>query len=232
MSGSRIVTSRSMQKRGFTNVDYALQAYGSMYLANGTATTLETADTPVGLRLFTTGVLSGWTYVAGTTGAVTAYATYAAGAATQVTDATHGLATGDIITIRGTTNYNGVYTVTVLTADTFTIPEAYVADDGASDWDKPSYMLAGASAAGKYNLQYDISMVEATGGSLIVYLPYVGTTAQTACTGTVTGATTVQTVSGNGIVTIAAADRVFMTAESAGTNTVTNSVGQISLVRV
>ena len=234
-SGSRIVTIRSMQKRGFTNKSYALKSYGAMFLdENSTATTLETADIPVALRLFTTGALDGWTFNAGSTGAITAYADYAGTVAGTVkaTCTTHTLTTGDVVSIRGTTNYNGVFAVTVIDADNFYFTDTWVADDGASDFDEGSYLLAGTSAAGTYKMDYDISMVEATGGSLVEYVPYIGATAQGKGRGNITGATTVQTVSGNDIMTIVAGDRIFMTAQSAGTNTVTNSVGQISLMRV
>lgn len=209
------------------------KAYGAMYLnENSTATTLETAGIPVALRLFTTGVLDDFTFDAGSTGGITAYADYdgTVTGTTKVTDTAHGLATGEIISIRGTTNYNNVYAVTVIDANNFYIVEAYVADDGASDWDQGSALTA--AAAGKYLLQYNISMVEATGGSLIEYVPYIGATAQPKGRGNVTGATTVLDVSGNDIITVAVGDQIFMTAQSAGTNTITNSVGQVSLIRV
>ncbi|MFH1230702.1 MAG: hypothetical protein V1709_04310 [Planctomycetota bacterium] len=50
---------------------------------------------------------------------------------TDITDVSHGLTTGNSITISGTTNYNGVVSVIVKDADTFYISTAYVAEVGA-----------------------------------------------------------------------------------------------------
>lgn len=70
-----------------------------------------------------------------TTGSITAFAD-AGGGEVLVTSATHELTTGQSVTITGTTNYNGTFTVTVVTADTFKITVAWVADDGTGTWEK------------------------------------------------------------------------------------------------
>ena len=44
------------------------------------------------------------------------------GGTATITSATHNLETGDRVTISGTTNYNGTYTVTVTDSNIFTIP--------------------------------------------------------------------------------------------------------------
>ncbi|RPJ39404.1 MAG: hypothetical protein EHM35_02445 [Planctomycetaceae bacterium] len=45
--------------------------------------------------------------------------------------AAHGYSTSDVVRIAGTTNYNGVYTITQVDADSFKITHAFVADDAA-----------------------------------------------------------------------------------------------------
>ena len=209
--------------------------YAEMYFnGNSTAMVLETASTPVGVRQIETGLLDGWTFDAGSTGGITAYADYDGTVAgtTKVTDAAHGLATGDVISIRGTTNYNGVYAVTVIGDDDFYIVEAYVADDGASDWDQASSLIAGSAAAGKYDLSYDLTFLEATGGSTITFVPYVGVTAFVTGKSEEVGETTINTTPGGCILTVAAGDVVFLTASSSGTNNITISEGNIRLKKL
>jgi hypothetical protein len=51
---------------------------------------------------------------------------------TEFTDGDHGLTTGDVITIAGTTSYNDEYEVTVVDDDTFSIVETFVADESGT----------------------------------------------------------------------------------------------------
>jgi len=62
--------------------------------------------------------------------AITAFANPGGGEVT-ITSTSHGLVTGDYAYIRGTTNYNGSYTVTKLTDNTFKITATYTAEAGA-----------------------------------------------------------------------------------------------------
>jgi len=48
---------------------------------------------------------------------------------TFTTDAAHGRSTSDLVTITDTTSYNAIYTITVLSATTFKISEAFVANE-------------------------------------------------------------------------------------------------------
>uniref|UniRef100_A0A6M3IUC7 Uncharacterized protein n=1 Tax=viral metagenome TaxID=1070528 RepID=A0A6M3IUC7_9ZZZZ len=64
-------------------------------------------------------------------GSITAFADYS-GTVTgtvSVTDASHGLATGQTITISGTTNYNGTYSITKIDDNTFYITATWVATE-------------------------------------------------------------------------------------------------------
>jgi len=62
---------------------------------------------------------------------ITAFANYGGTVVGTVkaTSATHGFATNDIVTISGTTNYNGTYSVTKISANEFYFTDTWVADD-------------------------------------------------------------------------------------------------------
>jgi hypothetical protein len=103
--------------------------YGEAYICdNSNATVIETAGTPIALRQIISGMLHNFIFDAGSTGAITAFANYTGTVAgtVLVTSGTHGLSTGDIITIRGTTSYNGIFSVTVVDASTFYITDTWV----------------------------------------------------------------------------------------------------------
>lgn len=113
--------------------------YGEAYICdNSNATVIETAGTPIAIRQIISGILHNFNFDAGSTGAITAFADYTGtvAGAVLVTSGTHGLSTGNIITIRGTTSYNGIFSVTVVDVNSFYIIDTWVADDGASDWDQ------------------------------------------------------------------------------------------------
>jgi hypothetical protein len=69
-------------------------------------------------------------YISGSSVAktITAFAD-AGGGEVTVTATAHGFATGDIITIAGTTSYNGVFNITKVDADNFKITDTWVSDD-------------------------------------------------------------------------------------------------------
>ena len=229
----RIDGSGDVTIQGSLTVIGASTEYGEMYLnANGNPTTIETASTPISVKEFTTGALSGWTFDAGGTGAVIAY--YDRGANVGVHDDTHGLSTSDIISIRGTTDYNGIFSVTVVDADSFYIADTWNNDNGASDWDEASHLIAGADAAGTYKIDWDMSGAEGGGaGSTVTYVMYVNTTAQ--------AKTTIQrkfanndvgAFGGHGLISISVSDKVFLTANSSGTNPLTHSYGALVLEKL
>jgi hypothetical protein len=215
--------------------DKTLDTYGSMYLNdNATAQVIETADTPIGLRNFTTGTVFGFTYDAGNTAGITAYADYSGTVAGTVlaTSATHGLTTGDYITIRGTTNYNGLFQITKVDDNSFYFTATWVADDGASDFDQASHLVCDSSGA--YDIDWNLTLLEATtGGSDVAITPYVNDTALTPAKAIVTmGDATSEHVSGNTRVTLAANDWVYFTASSTGTNDITFSNGTMTVEKL
>lgn len=64
-----------------------------------------------------------------TSKSITAFADGGGGTVT-LTATAHGMAVGDLISIEGTTNYNGDYIITAKTADTITFAATWVSDDG------------------------------------------------------------------------------------------------------
>lgn len=66
--------------------------------------------------------------------AITVFATSDGGTKTQVTCAAHGLSNDDVITITGTTSYNGSWVVEQKATNTFVIPTAFVANDATGMW--------------------------------------------------------------------------------------------------
>jgi hypothetical protein len=60
---------------------------------------------------------------------ITVFADAGSGEVT-VTAASHGFETGDIVTISGTTSYNGTFYITKVNANSFKITDTWVADDG------------------------------------------------------------------------------------------------------
>lgn len=65
--------------------------------------------------------------------AITAFAD-GGGGQVVVTSASHGLSNGDRVVIRNTTNYNGVFTISNVTTDTYEITDTWVANDATGDW--------------------------------------------------------------------------------------------------
>jgi len=69
----------------------------------------------------------------GSTASITAFAD-AGGGDVTVTSANHGLSSGTLVTISGTTNYNGTFSISSVTTNTFDITDTWVSDDGTGTW--------------------------------------------------------------------------------------------------
>jgi hypothetical protein len=209
---------------------------GEMIVTSNQTATIETADTPHAFTGFSTGTVNDFTFNAGITGAITAYADYSGTVAGTVkaTSGTHGLTTGDIITIRGTTNYNGVFQVTVIDGNEFYFTDTWVADDGASDFEMGDYLLAGTGTAGEYDLSWNSSLVETGGaGSVVLFKVYLNTTDQTkAGSGRKFANNDRGSVSGGAHLTLAVDDRIWFAHQSSGTNDLTVSLMDLRIMRL
>jgi hypothetical protein len=217
------------------NIKSRTKAYGSMYLNdNASAQVIETANTPIGLRNFTTGTVFGFTYDAGNTGAITAFADYSGTVAGTVlaTCATHGLTTGDYITIRGTTSYNGLFQITKVDDNTFYFTDTWVADDATGDFDQPAHLVC--NVAGTYDFDWNMTLLEATtGGSDVSIVPYINATAQVKSKAVNTMGDAIKAnMSGGDQIALVANDWVYLTASSSGVLDITCSNGNFKLTKI
>lgn len=133
--------------------------YAEMYqYENSTATTIGTQDVYHAINDFGAGMLSGFTFVPGIEGSIASVADYSGTVAGTIliTDVSHGLETGDIITVHATTNYNGTYEITKVTNDTFYVTATYVATE-TGEWAMGSYLLTGSGSDGVYRVSFSLS---------------------------------------------------------------------------
>jgi len=215
-------------------------AYAEMYVAGGAvATNIETASIPVALMPLATGLVSSapaaWTFGVGAGNAIgnaiSAFADYGGtvpGTVQATTGAAHNLTTGDYVGIRGTTNYNGIFQVTVIDATSFYFTDTWVADDATGDIDLPDRLIAGTGAAGKYLASVYVEWT--TGGAdTHEFAVYVNGTAAGNLTHTVANGGRIVM---SGLLTIAEGDWVYLVATSNGTGTLTVVNADLSLVRV
>lgn len=172
--------------------------YAEMYLhASADEVTIEdTAEWHLLINLIPGDVSADWTAHAGASKTVTVWATNAGGTSTLCTCANHGMAEGDVVSISGTTNYDGVYAISAVTVSTFVIAHAFVNDDGAHDIHWGSHMRAtNALTTGRYLLTLDLSVIPLNAADIIEVSAFQNATQLTKleCVATL-GALTVWTV--------------------------------------
>jgi len=133
-----------------------------MYESSGTETVGETNQYYAISEEFGTGILEGFTFVAGSNGSgdVT---TSGGGSAINVNDTAHGLLDGDYVNIQcGTALQSGTSIVTYVGVNDFTLAIAYQADETCT-WQEGDYLLAGTGSAGKY--LFDFSLTASAGAA-------------------------------------------------------------------
>ena len=117
---------------------------------NAVATVIDTANVAHFVQgLFGEVLSNGLTFAAGSTGAITAFAD-ATGGQVTVTSAGHTLSNGDIVSISGTTNYNGVFTVDNVSGGNFEITDTWVADDATGNFYQGDNITVDVGSAGIY----------------------------------------------------------------------------------
>jgi len=138
--------------------------YAEMYeYENTNLTTIGTQDVYHAVNHFVTGLVSGFTFVEGIEGSFASVSDYS-GTVTGtilITDTAHGLLTGDIITIHNSTDYNGTYSITKVTDDTFYVTKTYVATN-TGDWAMGSYLRCSTGSAGVYKLSLTLTCFSAS----------------------------------------------------------------------
>jgi hypothetical protein len=133
--------------------------YGGVYLyENATATTISNANVYHALILAGTGSTQGFTYKAGKATAITIFATDSGGTKTLITAAGHSIATGQPVTIVGTTNYNGTYLAESAGLNTFVIAQAFNAGEvTGGNVRLPVTLRADTGSAGAYRVEINAS---------------------------------------------------------------------------
>lgn len=203
--------------------------YGEAYIYdNSEATVIETAGTPIALREISEGLYNNFVFDAGSTGTITAYAD-GTGGTVLVSSAGHGLSNGDIITIRGTTNYNGVFAISAVTTDNFKITDIWVNDNGASDWDQGASLTVGVGAAGLYPAFWQMSIAPTAACSLI-FMMYINTTAQTKSTAEQKfPINDLNSCSSSCVLDVSDGDIIWLSVQSDDTASITNKHGEFNL---
>ena len=205
-----------------------------MYLdSNTTKTAILTEDIPMLVENFTTGVVSGWTFAAGSNGVIASISQDTGDADTVwVVDEAHGLSAGDIISIHGSTNYNYVYEVYAVDTDSFKISATWGATDTGT-WQEGSHLIAGTGAAGIYAVDWHMSAT-ADAAAEILIRAYINSTKCSKCVGMRKFANNdVGNIVGGAIATIADGDKIFISATNTdGVIDVTFRYGNFSLHRL
>ncbi len=208
-------------------------AYAELFVTeNAVATVITVTNTPHSVTVFGAGHTQEYTIVAGISGTTSAFADYGGTVAGTVkaTDGTHGLTTGDIITIEGGTNYLGVFEVTVIDGDNFYFTDTWVADDGAVAWSMGDYI--------KINRKDDISInsgfscTPSTNNDIFKFVVYVNTTPITHFTSEVKLklTTDLQTTHIGGVDPVSENDRIWMAITNVGgTGNITIKHGNLTI---
>lgn len=185
---------------------------GMYFYEDSETLTIDAADIYHLIRGFTSNSLSGWTFVAGSTGAIASVITSDGGTTITCTDVAHGLLTGDIISITGSSEstYDGVYEVTYLTNDTFKVTVAYAADATAT-WAEGDYLLAGPASNGNYSIDISISGNSAVAAKRFKFEAFKNASEiNTAVFEMTPSGTNIQSGSAPGTISIEDGDRIFL----------------------
>lgn len=208
---------------------------GEMIVTSNQTATIETVNTPHAFIGFSTGDVQDFSFVAGITGAITLYVNYGGTVPGTVlaTCVGHGLVTNDIITIRGTTNYNGIFQITKVTDDTFYFTDTWNGNDGASDFEMGAYLLAGTGTTGEYDLEWNSSVSEGGGAQTVLFNPAQNITILTKASAKRKFANNdVGSISGGGHIAITVADRIWFAHQSDGTGDLTVNLMNVRLSRL
>ena len=194
--------------------------YADMHLHDNISTTVvNTQNEFHAIQRFVDVVSNGFAFTAGIEGATTAFADYGGTVAGTVlaTDNTHGLATGDIITLTDTTNYNGIFTVTVVDGNTFYFTDTWVADDAAGLWYQGDYYTASPGTGGLYKIEFhSYGKPDAGTNQDYEFEFFINETAQenVEAARRFSNSSDVGTFGGGGIVTVADGDKLWMGVQS------------------
>ena len=187
--------------------------HAEMFLdGNGTPVTITTKDDPVALEGFSSSHLQDFTFVSSKNGTITDTANNSG--TLRITDATHGLETGDIITINGlaTPAQNGTTAITKITNDIFDCDDiSYATIDETGTWQMGSYLLVPTGGAGTYMASMTSSSTSGGANKTFLIQLCIGKVAQTDVkVERKFSAADIGSVGMNGLITLADANRVWL----------------------
>ena len=182
--------------------------FGEMHVHdNSTDTVIDTATTPHLMQgLFADEDSEGYLFVAGSTGPISAFTEYSTvvSGTTQVTDVGHGLSSGAILSISGTTSYNGIFEATVIDSDNYYIVDTFVADDATGNWYEGDKLINDTGRAAKYKIDFNGFGVPETNNDVLSFHMYKDATIITSLESKrkFTSSTDVGSITASGLVTI------------------------------
>jgi hypothetical protein len=214
---------------------YTPKSYQSIYINTGvTATTINT----VSVRHALGGLIAGGTGAgAGTgtssTGSITKF-TDQGGGTVRVSSTGHGLSSGDFVSISGTTNYNGVFEIQSVQTDDFDITTAFISDDATGTWDEPSYIEVSTGFGGVYAVHFNASAASAVASKEYLFEVFKNGSAQSELAAEKNYASTNEEhVSIQGVLSVAAGDRIFLTVQNlTDTTNITVKYANLTLYQI
>lgn len=214
----------------------AVPTYGEMYIyENSNATVIGTADTPIALRQISAGLNSGFTFQVGGSAnmdmGASDYSGTVPGAVSFSSMSAHTFNTGDIITIRGTGNYNGIHEVYRISSSSFYVITTWISGGGTHLCDKGSCLIASAGSDGVYTSTWQMTTSPA-GACRAIFLVNLNTTPQVK-----SGAARELAIndednnSSTCLLQVSAGDILWLSVQSDSTTDLTNAYGNINIER-
>lgn len=198
--------------------------FGEMHAHdNSTATVINTAAIPHLMQgLFSEEDSEGFLFALGSTGPISAFAEYSTvvSGTTQVTDVGHGLSSGAILSISGTTSYNGIFEATVIDSDNYYIVDTFVADDATGNWYEGDSLINNTGKSAKYMIDFNGFGTPETNNDVLSFHLYKGAVNLESLESKrkFTSSTDVGSITASGLVTLADGDTVtFGIINTAGT---------------
>ena len=154
-------------------------AYGEIGITGGTEYTIDTDDAWQLVETLAEGNSSANVDIhAGSTGPIASFADYSGtvGGTVLVTDVDHGMTGVETVSISATTNYNGLFEITVVNADTFYFTHSWDGDDATGTWrhgteiiinQRGTYLISWAFSADSEGVNKVYELAAFNGTSLI-----------------------------------------------------------------
>lgn len=186
-----------------------LHGEANAHASNGTLI-IDQASQSYGIEgELSAGLNNGFSFASGSNGVIADIASIAANDSIAISDATHGLVTGDYIAVQSA-NHSGLVVVTRIDADSFHVDINFVGDE-VGTWQKGDQLIASAGTAGRFTI--DVAITSAAGAASKEYhyhaVQNVTSLDQTSFHITTRG-TQHQSSSRTGYVTVTAGDRFWL----------------------